>query len=157
MGCDIHWFSETKVNDQWKCDQAASFSENCDGEKIPDMDSFPNDDRDYWFFGLIQPGVRTEWDWSFPERVEIPEDLSKEVKNILKKWDIEGHSNGYLTRAEILEKLKELTTMKTEELIHPTHVGKVIQHHFKRLQEVAANLNAEVPDTDQRIVFFFDN
>lgn len=157
MGCDIHWFSETKVNDQWKCDQANSFSENCGGENYTYMDYFPNVDRDYWFFGLIQPGVRSKWTWSFPEREETPEDLSKEVKSILKSWGMNGHSNGYLTRAEILEKIKELTTMKTEELLHPTNMNEVIQHHCKRLQEVVANLNAKVPDTDQRIVFFFDN
>lgn len=80
MGCDIHWYSETKRNGQWECDQADTFELLEDEDNYPDMANFPGRDRDYWFFGLLQPGVRSRWDWSFPEREVIPDDLSKEVK-----------------------------------------------------------------------------
>ena len=158
MGCDIHWHSETKRNGQWECDQADSFSINTE-EHPPykELNNFPNWGRDYWFFGLIQSGVCTEWPWSFPERITIPEDLSQEVKQILDQWDSDGHSHGYLTRAELKAKREELRTLQANALINPTDLMGVIHHHAKRLDEVIGNLKADVPDTDQRIVFFFDN
>ena len=108
-------------------------------------------------FGLLQPGVRSSWDWSFPER-ELDEDTaSEQVKKIINHWDSAGHSHGFVTRAEILDKIKELKRLRAEHLINPQETTLVLQHHLKRLEECLGHLTSDVPDDDQRIVFFFDN
>ena len=158
MGCDIHWHSETKRNGQRECDQADSFS--IDTEEDPpykDLKDFPNQYRDYWFFGLIQPGVRTEWSWSFPERIKIPDDLSKEVKEIFEQLDSDGHSHGWITRAEIKAKLEELKQLRAVRLLAPEDTDRALTHHAQRLEECLQHMTSDVPDTDQRIVFCFDN
>lgn len=157
MGCDIHWHSETKRDGKWLCDQAESFKVLEDEEDYPDMDDFPDRGRDYWLFGLLQPGVRSEWEWSFPERLVTPNDLSKEVQIVVDRWDGDAHSNGYLTRKELKAKLAELKQLTVEHLIAPTDETQILHHHVKRLEDIITNLAADVPDTDQRIVFWFDN
>jgi len=79
MGCDIHWYSETKhyhtherTDFEWICDQASSFrhvdySLKPGGDDLrPEMDEFAGSYRDYWFFGLLYNGVRTDWTFAFP-------------------------------------------------------------------------------------------
>ena len=163
MGCDIHWHSETKRNGQWECDQAHTFEiekedfGNNDVRDYINMADFPDRGRDYWLFGLLQPGVRSSWDWSFPERIEIPEDLSKEVKAVWDQWDVDGHSHGYLTRAEIKAKLEELKKHRAMHLIDPRDSTQVLMHHVERLESILEDMTSDVPDTDQRLVFCFDN
>jgi hypothetical protein len=157
MGCDIHWYSETKRNGQWECDQAHTFKLLDLVCNYPEMDSFPGRDRDYWFFGLLQPGVRSRWDWSFPEREAIPDNLSKEIKTIWDLWSTDGHSHGYVTREEIKAKLEELKLLRVQHLVRPTDKSEVVGHHVTRLENCLTHLTSDVPDSDQRIVFWFDN
>ena len=163
MGCDIHWHSETRRNGVWVCDQAASFQkldpEDGDGYE---MDPFPNRDRDYWWFGLLN-GVRTNWAFMFPESETVPNDLSHEVRTLYEQWDCDAHSAGSLTRAELKAKLGELKPMRAAILIHAHDEKKAdateaqVIHLYGRLEETIANLSSDVPDEDQRIVFWFDN
>lgn len=157
VGCDIHWHSETKRDGKWLCDQAESFKILNDEGDYPDMNNFPDRGRDYWFFGLIQPGVRSEWSWSLPERLATPDDLSKEVQIVMNHWDGDAHSHGYRTREELKTKLAELKQLMVAHLIAPTDVTEVLHHHVKRLKKVIKDLASDVPDTDQRIIFWFDN
>lgn len=157
MGCDMHWYSETKKDGEWFCDQADSFTILVDEDSYPEMQDFPNRGRDYWFFGFLQPGVRTQWDWSFPERMEVPSDLSMEVQAKFDYWQDDAHSGGYFTRAELKAKQLSLKEYQVLHLIAPTHETAALNHHVKSLEEVISNLAADVPDTDQRIVFWFDN
>lgn len=176
MGCDLHWYSETKHHRtpdspdyEWICDQANTFKVekedygDGDGDSRVDMDDLPGRSRDYWFFGLLNCGVRTSWPWSFPYSDGIegpPEDCSKEVKQIADQWDSDGHSHGSLTRAQLKAKLAEVKLKQAELLIAPgdqPHFGQAAQHHFTRLTEVLACLTSDVPDEDQRVVFWFDN
>ncbi len=157
MGCDIHWYSETKKNGAWVCDQAASFTaEEEDGRIYKDMDDFPGRDRDYWWFGFIQPGVRTQWPFSFDES-SLPEDLSSEVQQLNDQWDCDGHSHGSLTRAQLKDKLAEMKKLSLEQVINPTQNRESIEHFVACLEDVLKNLTADVADEDQRIVFWFDN
>lgn len=158
MGCDIHWYSETKKNGKWVCDQAASYVVEDEGtnSEYHDMDNFPNRDRDYWWFGFIQPGVRSTWDNGFEES-HLPEDLSPEISRLVTRWDSDGHSHGHLTRAQLKDKLAEFAEYRTQQLINPSEHKKQIDHFCERLAQTINNLNANVPDEDQRIVFFFDN
>ena len=158
MGCDIHWYSETKINGKWVCDQAASFEKDEDPDYAHhDMNNFPNSGRDYWMFGLLAD-VRCEVPYGFAAK-GIPEELSPEVKTIFDEWDSDGHSHSYLTREELKAKLVELKPKRAELLIAPSHqyTGEKVRHHITRLEEIIGNLNADVPDSDQRIIFCFDN
>ena len=156
MGCDIHWHSETKRNGQWECDQADSFQLLKDEDNAPDMDAFPGRDRDYWKFGLLQQ-VRSVFDWSFDERIKFPENTSPEIRQMFEAWSGDAHSEGYRTREELKAKLEELKTMRTQHLFDPGKDKGVIDHHFRCLENMLANLTSDVPDSDQRIVFWFDN
>lgn len=158
MGCDIHWYSETKKDGKWECDQAASFEKDEDPDyEHHDMHNFPNRGRDYWLFGLLA-NVRVDIPYGF-EAKGIPEELSPEVGTIFAEWDSNGHSHSYLTREELKAKLAELAPKRTELLLAPAqeYTMMMIQHHIGRLEEIIRNLNADVPDSDQRIIFCFDN
>jgi len=158
MGCDIHWYSETKKDGKWICDQAASFEieKEDDGSEYMNMDNFPDRDRDYWWFGFIQPNVRSTWDFGFDES-SLPEDLSDEVAKIVESYGQDGHSHGHLTRADFIAKLKHFQVVRTEQLINPDDEHSAVQHFIERLQTTISKLTADVPDEDQRVVFFFDN
>lgn len=159
MGCDIHWYSETRQKDgTWACDQAPSFKiedKGTDDEDF-DMDSLPGRSRDYTFFGLLNQ-VRTNWDWSFEERASIPHDTSSHIAQMYGRWGSDAHSAGYLTREELKAKLEELKPLRAANLISPTKKGEVLIHHAKRLEDTIDNLSSDVPDSEQRIVFWFDN
>lgn len=161
MGCDIHWHSETKNSDgAWLCDQAASFAIETedDGSTYINLDDFPGRDRDYWMFGLLQPGVRSTWPWSFPEREVIPDDLSTEVQQRIDHYDTDGHSHGYVTRAELKAKREELRVLRAEHLIDPNaQHSEALHHHIKCVDDILADLGPDGNDEDRRIVFFFDN
>lgn len=135
MGWDIHWHSETKRNGIWKCDQAESFQLLKDKGNRPDMANFPNRSLDYWKFALLQP----------------------EVRQVFEAWGSDAHSEGYLTREDIKAKLEKLKVLKAQELISPSKDAEVINHHFTCLENTISNLNSDVPDSDQRIVFWFDS
>lgn len=158
MGCDIHWYSETKKDGKWVCDQAPSYSIEDEGsdDEYHTMDNFPDRGRDYWWFGFIQPGVRSTWDEGF-DQSSLPDDVSPEVARIVERWGQDGHSHGHLTRAQLKDKLNEFAEYRTQQLINPTEHKERVDHFCERLAETINNLNANVPDEDQRIVFFFDN
>ena len=158
MGCDIHWYSETKKDGKWVCDQANSFEKDEDPDyEHHNINNFPNQGRDYWLFGLLA-NVRCDVPYGFAPK-GIPEDISSEVKTIFDEWDSDGHSHSYLTREELKAKLVELGPKRAELLIASSNVVsmKMVQHHASHLQEIIGNLCAEVPDSDQRIIFCFDN
>ena len=156
MGCDIHWHSETKKNGIWKCDQADSFQLLEDEDNHPDMSDFPNRSRDYWKFGLLQQ-VRHVFDWSFEVRIKFPDDASPEVRRVFEAWGGDAHSEGYRTREELKAKLEELRLLKAQQLIGPSKEAEAISHHFTCLENMLGHLTSDVPDSDQRIVFWFDN
>ena len=158
MGCDIHWYSETKQNGEWVCDQAETFYIEDEGteDAYNSMDNFPDRGRDYWWFGFIQPGVRSSWDFGFDES-SLPEDLSEHVQKMVDGYGVDGHSHGHLTRAELKAKLVELAETRTRMLINPTEELGALKHLAQRLEKTISNLTSDVPDEDQRIVFFFDN
>lgn len=159
MGCDIHWYSETKKDGEWVCDQADTLMIEDEGtpEAYTTMDNFPDRDRDYWWFGFIQPGVRTTWDFGFEES-SLPEDLSAAVQTMVDDYGQDGHSHGCLTRADLRAKLNELAEIRAELLINPDGENReAVEHFVKRLQTTISNLASSVDDEDQRIIFFFDN
>jgi hypothetical protein len=159
MGCDIHWNSETKVDGKWVCDQIETKPYEDEDAELEDM---PGRSRDYWLFGLLAKGVRREWPWSFPYQNQLPADCSPEVRKRSDGWDSDGHSHGSWTRAQLIAKKESFKTLRAEYLITPLdeetkHYPEALSHLDNRLEEIIGYLDAKVPDTDQRIVFFFDN
>ena len=163
MGCDIHWHSETKKDGVWVCDQAVSFKiepPEFEGDReCPVMDDLPGRTRDYWFFGLLNDGARTDWPWSFPYTRELPDDVSCEVKARSDYYGSDGHSHGARTQAELMAKLDELKLARAQLLIAPSEDASIhtVDHLIKRLEETLATLGATDTPDDRRIVFWFDN
>lgn len=164
MGCDIHWYSETKRDGQWRADQESTYDPAADADEdyegFPDMEDFPNRDRDYWFFGLLN-GVRTRWPWSFDiqHAERVPENASEPVQALAAYWEADAHSHGVLTRQQLKEKIEELKELRSIYLIDPPGLKYVeaLNHCLSRLDQCIKDLNADVPDSDQRIIFWFDN
>lgn len=158
MGCDIHWYSETRINGVWVSDTADTrcVEEPDTEDSYVTLENFPNRKRDYWLFGLLSD-VRTNWPWSFSPK-GMPDDASEPVKEQCHSDGSDGHSHSYLDRAELKDKLEELRRARVEALVGATTINKeAAPHLFLRVEEIVAGLNAPVPDTDQRLVFWFDN
>lgn len=166
MGCDIHMYSETRRGNSWVCDQKASFKMELDNYQEPPrerpvMEEMDGSTRDYWFFGLLNNGVRTDWPWSFQYSCDIPKDASSEVRAVVESWGEDGHSQAMRTRAELKAKLEEIKLNQAKYLIDPAagdrNYAEALNHHARRLTEVIGSLNSDVPDEDQRLIFWFDN
>lgn len=163
MGCDIHLYSETKRNGVWECDQADQATRETedwgDGPferlELPRMEG--QSSRDYWFFGLLNNGVRANYDWSWEYKDVFPEDASDLLVELKKQEGEDAHSARFLTRAELHAKLEELKLKRAELLITDGGNGQACAHHVQRLTDLLADLTADVPVEDQRIVFWFDN
>jgi hypothetical protein len=162
MGCDIHWYSETKqyrtpekTDFEWICDQATSL-------RHEDMDEFAGSNRDYWFFGLLFNGVRTDWSFAFSGKHLLPEGVSPPIKKVYESWAGDAHSHSWLTRKELEEKLAELHPLQAEMLINPRPDERPehVQYMIARLKETIDSMLAASPDADSedhRLVFWFDN
>lgn len=169
MGCDIHWYSETrhyrtpeKTDFEWICDQGDSLQIIEEEDNYPEMDDFPNRTRDYWFFGLLFNGVRTDWTFAFPGKCLLPTDLSSEVQAVHDYWGEDAHSQNWLTRKELEDKLAELHLVQADMLINPRPDERPehVQHMIGRLKQTIDSMLAISPDVlgeDHRLVFWFDN
>lgn len=156
MGCDIHMYAET-LDDagNWvessltDFDQCHWVAEAFESDDVEEQESYKATnvvatDRNYWLFGLLNPGVRTEWPYSFEER-GFPEDASASVKEQFEYEDGDAHSPSYLTKEELQLKAAEL-------LISNEHGAR---DNGSYLHDLINKLHGE-PDK-QRIVFWFDN
>jgi len=151
MGCDIHMYSETlDENDHWIADAADTFTVEKDDPEDPDeegwfdMDQAQHDGRNYWLFGLLHPGVRTEWPFSF-EIKGWPDDASDHTDRLYRRWEGDAHSPNHLTKRELLNKAAELLISSEE------HAQALAGY----LQDIIQGLDGD-PDR-QRVVFWFDN
>ncbi len=155
MGTDIHWYSETRRDGKWECDQADSYKTG--KYSLREMDYFYDNDRNYLLFGLLA-GVRRDVPWGWAEK-GFPDDASDEVRVIYAEWGSDAHTPSYLTRAELREKLAELVPECAKALIGPDHPDQLeqLKHLTYWLNTLIDTLVSDVPDTDQRIVFWFDN
>jgi hypothetical protein len=160
MGCDIHWFSETKKDGKWQCDQFGLLADVREGGEEGDLmyfDNFFDEERDYWLFGLLAD-VRASFPWNI-SAMGLPNDVSPEVREQADEWGVDGHSHSFLTRSALKNKLVELQLARAELLIAPRgqHDVQAADHLIKRLTNIISNLSSSVADEDQRIVFWFDS
>lgn len=148
MGCDIHLHREVRRNGKWECIEPANEEPPFDDEQcVPNFDA-PHYSRDYWLFGLLSRGVRTEWPFSFAER-GLPNDVSPELKHDSDKWDSDGHSHSWLGLEELKTKAAELLLIS-----HPKAItlSASVRHLVGFLEWPEGTA-----DEDCRIVFWFDN
>jgi hypothetical protein len=129
MGCDIHAYYETKEKDTW---------EQSSGEL--------NIHRSYTLFGLLA-NVRRPVEDHFEPR-GFPEDASLDVLAEFERWDVDAHTPSYLT-------LEELKYKRAELLIMPGETPLYLVGALTRL--IAFFDQEDLPDDNQRIVFWFDN
>lgn len=150
MGCDIHMFREVRRDGQWECLES-TYEDNHGSDEEPDMLLHLEDlaiSRNYWLFGLLAAGVRTEWEFSWQPR-GIPEDASEAVRADHALWDSDAHSASWLSLPEIREKAAEL-------LILPDQKSAQC---FAELADLQNQLDwpTDAAPEDCRIVFWFDN
>jgi hypothetical protein len=134
VGCDIHSFTEVKVDGRWKF--------RCFG---------PFDDRDYGLFGFLA-GVRNTHVPQIAECRGLPhatDPRSPDYSN-----DPDYHSHSWLTLAELVGYDYSRTFYDDWHKGSLITVGDFLGSDFKQNLDVLLSLGAEAADV--RVVFCFD-
>ena len=150
MGCDIHVFREVKKDGKWEC-LDSSYEENEGTDAEPDMRTYldgPHIPRNYWLFGVLSNGVRTEWPFAF-EAQGLHDDVSAPIQEESDRWDIDGHSHSWRTIEELQLKAAELVILPNP---HANQCASYLRDVLSRLEWPEG-----VPPNDCRVVFWFDN
>ena len=156
MGCDIHMYSETFIDDEWVADTKDSLKYDSKYDTY-NMDEFNNCHRNYWFFALLAE-VRRECPWGFQDK-GFPSDASEEIQNIYNQWGSDAHTPSYLTHQELLDKYNSLPLLRTEYLLTQKYINssEAIDDNLSTLKDHIDMFNPGVNKSHQRIVFWFDN
>lgn len=120
MGCDIHICTEVKetVNgkekwinvDDWRVNK---FVDEYEDEKTYILNPI-YDDRNYELFSFLA-NVRNYYGVkSFGFKRGVPEDVSKETKEEIKWWGIDGHSHGFCTLKELKDAVEKVKVIKRQ-------------------------------------------
>lgn len=145
MGCDIHVYTERKVNGKWES------TDTWDEEEptyVTYEDRFYRG-RDYDLFGMLSKGVRRNFSNGL-EAKGVPEDLSPEVNAAFEAWGSDAHSESWVSP----EELRQLASMTiTDPEFASVNQEGYYSKLFKKLYEKLIALGGE----DQRMVFWFDN
>ena len=147
VATEIHVFSETLLDGEWTADKADSYNQehpNRYGWIDASMEPVPCP-KQAWLYGLLVDEVHYTWPWSFHEK-GLPEDASRQVKQISKSWGIDGYSHSYLTVQELYEKSIEL-------LIDPRPEAKELQNYLCQLIHAIPVTSNNLDE--HRIVFWF--
>lgn len=99
MGCDIHMYIEKKKNGKWIPAQGfMQTGDRTDGPPdVPYHDQF--NQRNYALFGFLAGVRNSDIVWFKPKG--FPEDASKEVKRVYRRWGVDAHTPSYLTKEEL--------------------------------------------------------
>ena len=143
MGCDIHFFTEIKINDEWL------------------MYDQPGIRRNYMLFAKMA-GVRNYWDDLNPISPPkgIPNDISKTIRFIYDYEKCDAHSESWLSSGEVMELYKFLDTDKFKEYMNGNNRGwQIFGYLFGNDWTGFVEYKDEMPDglQDFRWVFWFDN
>lgn len=100
MGCDIHFFIETKVGDgEWQADP--HHRTNDDGYVVEASAAR----RDYSLFSDL---ARVRGKGSFGLRpLGIPDDVSDTIRRAMEAWGEDGHSHSYIYMEDFIKVLKK--------------------------------------------------
>lgn len=169
MGCDIHSIAEVRKDGIWTAVTAEVFPlSEWDREYFKkDCDSSPFNWRSYSVFAFLA-GVRN-YDCCEPlaEGRGMPEDASKEVKELEEFWKGDSHSHSYVTLQELLafdyNKTfwnRRVTKNNNGASLAEEGEGQIISYRENLGPQFFAHLGALMalgtPD-DVRVVFLFDN
>lgn len=103
MGCDIHLYTEKKKDGKWISISPLKYAWGDYDYKKRQLSQI-YDGRDYTLFGWLAQ-VRTTQESGF-EPKGFPNDSSKEILNIFKRWGRDAHTPNYLTLKELKSKLE---------------------------------------------------
>lgn len=152
MGCDIHFYIETRPDKKadWTLETFHDMSEDQDNPEFIDV-SDTHLDRDYSMFALMA-GVRGEG----PEPKGIPHNMSKDLQNEYVRWDADGHSHSWMTVDELKDAIDQYFDGKPW---FDTDYTRVYEKASKWLiDEMAeAQLLSSGLEPQVRFVFWFDN
>ena len=152
IGADIHIYSESLINNKWKCNE--TFVEEVEEDyihfEVPYQEAFFTG-RNYLLFGIIA-GVRAR-EYQMLEPKGMPDNVSEDIKRCYKAWETDAHTPSYLDLKE-LEQLDDdmdlpvfLSSMDDEEYV--IHTAKIIKNWILELKKFEGE--------DHRVVFWFDN
>ena len=111
MGCDIHFYVEANIDDQW-----------CSADHWDDSDGFFEaripfyEDRNYALFGELA-GVRGYDQEPIDDPRGLPDDASSEVKKAAKEWGSDAHSHTWLLLEEIVGTGLPFDTLRKLEIL----------------------------------------
>ena len=150
MGCDIHMFREVHRDGKWECLEETYEEEDWGSDSEGTLTHLESLDipRNYWLFGLLADGVRTQWEFSWQPR-GLPNDVTELVKADHERWDSDAHTASWLGMAEIQQKALELLILPGQEA---PQLGKMLGDLINMLEWPEG-----IPSGDCRIVFWFDN
>lgn len=169
MGCDIHIWVERKQTSA-RPDAPWLIVESADivGEPRDDFEREYGrkvyDGRNYDLFAMLA-NVRNGGGFvPIPVALKLPHedgcrgiplDASAVYREHADRWDVDGHSHSWATLAEL--KAYDWTGQKTLRwgTAYAEAAGSFYQDTLPALEKYAREHN--IPDTDLRIVFFFDN
>ncbi len=111
MGCDIHFFVETKQPDgTWKAD--GEFQRDEDGEWMSQIGRSLYCGRNYNLFAILADvrngrgfaGIKTGDGFNpISDPRGVPDDASHEYKAIVDQWDGDGHSHSHHSLRQLLD------------------------------------------------------
>jgi len=155
MGCDIHFYVERKIDEEW----VQQFNPNQEKK----WDKYWYDGRSYWLFSLLA-GVRGPFE-AFSEPRGLPHGLSKGLETEWEQWKGNGHTPSYYSLTELLEhqhKPMNFTgfvdvknykrfkkTGKPDDWYHDLYKKKVISNHeMDRIMNLMAFWDGDDPYTE---------
>lgn len=174
MGCDIHIYRERKVNDSWETSTTETVEHYGEGEEYTNVsngiDSFEEDavryvGRNYHLFSFLS-GVRSYGESWFMDPIAedrgFPNDVCQVNKQLLD--DVDLHSHGYLTLAELNNLIQETKVELTKSSVG---ASEVLDLDLMRLLDGLNNLLETVnwdnyfegldPESECRILICYDN
>lgn len=120
MGCDIHAFGEVLKDGKWVSADIWQKNPAYSEEEL----SVPNwcrltDNRHYDLFAVLANVRNGTWSEKLPVIAEprgLPEDASKEVLAQSERWNGDGHSHSFLTRAELQEGFNKISKHRVKRI-----------------------------------------
>lgn len=104
MGCDVHCVNEIKFDDGWFCADPLRYERYAyDDKREIRVNTLAPDGRNYNYFAYLA-GVRNYGDIPMLDKNirGIPEDASKEYKEMVERFDCDGHTHSYYTFRELI-------------------------------------------------------
>jgi len=166
MGCDIHMYSEAKLNDRWVCSDLFNINEYYDPNNNEPDDYDPQYNhidiyhgRWYSLFGMLSDNVRgNSFTQSHPQR-DIPTDTCDYIRQEYERYKDDYHSASWMT-------IEELTVLATKVQLHP-NFQKIAKELIYILNEWKTTLGKvygsyyvgrdSFNQTEHRLIYWFDN